>query len=40
MTQLGPDFQQAWDAGSELEENSEDGKAYNAALDTLSGKCS
>jgi hypothetical protein len=40
MTQLGPDFQQAWDAGSELEENSEEGKTYNAALDSLASKCS
>ena len=39
MTQLGPDFQQAWDAGNELDENSDDGKTYAAALDTLSGKC-
>ena len=40
MTQLGPDFQQAWNTGSELDENSEDGKVYAAALDTLSSKCS
>jgi hypothetical protein len=40
MTQLGPDFQQAWDAGNDLDENSADGKAYAAALDRLSAKCS
>ena len=40
MQQLGPDFEQAWNAGNELDENSEDGKTFNAALDTLSNKCS
>ncbi len=40
MKQLGPEFEQAWDAGNELDENSEDGKTFNAALNTLSSKCS
>ena len=40
MKQLGPDFEQAWNAGNDLDENSEDGKTFNAALDTLSSKCS
>ena len=39
MTQLGPDFEAAWKAGSDLDENSEDGKIFNAALDSLAGKC-
>ena len=39
MTQLGPDFQKAWDAGGDVDENSADGKAYNAALETLTSKC-
>jgi hypothetical protein len=40
MKQLGPDFETAWTAGDDLDENSADGKALNAALDDLSGKCS
>jgi hypothetical protein len=40
MKQLGPDFQTAWAAGDDLDENSADGKQYNAALDDLSKKCS
>lgn len=39
MTQLGPDFEQAWNVGSDLDENSEDGKTFMAALDELWGKC-
>jgi hypothetical protein len=40
IKQLGPDFETAWGAGDDLDENSPDGKVYNAALDDLSGKCS
>jgi hypothetical protein len=40
MTQLGPEFQSAWDAGADLDENSADGKQYSEALDSLSSKCS
>lgn len=40
MRQLGPDFEQAWNAGNELDENSDDGKMFSAALETLSSKCS
>jgi hypothetical protein len=36
---LGPDFETAWNTGGELDENSEDAKVYNAALDDLSNKC-
>lgn len=39
MKQLGKDFEQAWGAGEGVDENSADGKALNAALDELSGKC-
>ena len=40
MKQLGPDFTTAWNVAEGLNENSADGKAYNAAVDDLSGKCS
>jgi len=40
MKQLGPDFTTAWNTAEGLDENSADGKAYNAAVDDLSGKCS
>jgi hypothetical protein len=39
MKQLGADFTTAWGAAEGLDENSADGKAYNAAVDDLSGKC-
>jgi hypothetical protein len=39
MKQLGPDFEVAWNAADDLDENSEDGKAYGAAIDELAGKC-
>ena len=40
MKQLGSDFETAWAAGENLDDNSADGKAYNTALDELSNKCS
>lgn len=40
MKQLGPDFDAAWNAADDLDDNTEDGKAYNAAMDDLAGKCS
>jgi hypothetical protein len=40
MKQLGVDFETAWNAVEGLDDNSPDGKAYNAALDDLAGKCS
>ena len=40
MKQLGPDFTTSWNTAEGLDENSADGKAYNAAVDDLSGKCS
>ena len=39
MKQLGPDFEAAWNAADDLDDNTEDGKAYNAAMDDLAGKC-
>jgi hypothetical protein len=39
MKKLGADFESAWNAVEGLDENSADGKAYNAALDDLAGKC-
>jgi hypothetical protein len=40
MKQLGPDFETAWNAGEEVDDNSADGKTLNAAIDDLTGKCS
>jgi hypothetical protein len=39
MKQLGADFDAAWNAADDLDDNSEDGKAYNTAMDDLAGKC-
>ena len=39
MKDLGPDFKAAWDSGADLDPDSADGKAMNAALDKLEGKC-
>ena len=39
MKQLGPDFEAAWNAGDSLDDNSDDGKAYGAAIDDLAQKC-
>ena len=40
MKQLGKDFETAWGVAESLNDTSPDGKAYNQALDDLSGKCS
>ena len=40
MKQLGPDFEAAWNAADDLDENSADGEAYSAAMDQLTTKCS
>jgi hypothetical protein len=37
--QLGADFEKAWSAGDDLDENSADGKEYFAAVDELDSKC-
>jgi hypothetical protein len=39
MKELGTDFEAAFEAGADLDPDSEDGKAYDAALDGLDGKC-
>ena len=39
MQQLGADFEAAWNAADGLDDNTEDGKAYNTAMDDLAGKC-
>lgn len=39
MKQLGKDFETAWNAAEGLDDNSADGKAYNAAIDNLATKC-
>jgi hypothetical protein len=39
MKKLGPDFEDAWNLADGLDENSEDGKVYNAAVDDLAEKC-
>ena len=36
---LGPDFETAWSAGEDLDENSADAKALNSAMEKLDGKC-
>ena len=39
MKQLGTEFETAWNVGNDVNENSADGKAFNAGLDDLAGKC-
>lgn len=39
MKQVGPDFEKAWDLADTVDDNSDDGKAYLAALDELADKC-
>ena len=39
ITKIGSDFGAAWDVGDELDENSPDGQAFYAAVDTLAEKC-
>ena len=39
MKDLGAEFQAAWNAGDNVEENSPDAKALDAAIDELSAKC-
>ncbi len=40
MAKLGAEFSTAWDLGAELNPDSEDGKAMNAALEKLEDQCS
>ena len=39
IKQLGPEFEAAWKTTDNVEEESEDGQALNAALDEAIGKC-
>ncbi len=39
MKELGEDFEAAFEAGADLDPDSADGKAYDAALDELDAKC-
>ncbi len=39
LKELGSDFETAWRAGDDLDENSAEGKRWNAALDELESKC-
>lgn len=39
LKQLGSDFETAWNAGDDLDENSADAKEYYAAVDALEEKC-
>jgi hypothetical protein len=39
LKQLGSEFETAWNASNDVDEKSADGKAINAALDDLTGKC-
>jgi hypothetical protein len=39
MKDLGPEFESAFEAGADLDPDSEDGKTYDAALDKLDAKC-
>ena len=39
VKQVGPEFETAWNLGDDLDEDSPDAAAYNAALEELSSKC-
>jgi hypothetical protein len=39
LKQLGSDFEAAWKTAQDVEEDSEDGKALNGAIDEVIGKC-
>ncbi len=39
IKQLGPEFEAAWRIADDVEEESEDGKALNAAIDEVMAKC-
>jgi len=40
LKQLGPEFQTAWNAGENVDENSPDGKTLDDAINELQSKCS
>ena len=39
MKQIGPDFESAWNAGEDVDDDTPDGKVFVAALDELADKC-
>lgn len=39
VAKLGSEFATAWEVGDELDENSEDGQEFYAAVDALAEKC-
>jgi hypothetical protein len=39
MKQLGPEFETAWNAGEDVDDETPDGKAFVAGLDELADKC-
>ena len=39
VKQVGPEFETAWNLGDDLDEDSPDAVAYDAALEELSSKC-
>lgn len=40
VKELGPEMESAFEAGGDLDPDSEDGKAYDAAIEALDAKCS
>jgi hypothetical protein len=39
VTQVGPDFERAWDLGANLGDHSPDAAVYDAAIEALASKC-
>lgn len=39
IKQIGPDFEAAWNAGDDVDDDTPDGKVFVAALDELTDKC-
>jgi hypothetical protein len=39
LKSIGPDVVQAWDLGSDLDAQSADGKAFEAAVDAIEARC-
>ena len=39
MKQIGPDFESAWNAGEDVDDDTPDGKVFVSALDELADKC-
>lgn len=39
LKELGPEFQKAWELSGDLDPQSEDGRAHEAAMEQLDAKC-